>query len=228
MAIVRVQGNARGTNSGNTISITMGSTPTNGNVIVLGYGCASDISRTISSISQTNVAWTAKKTYANASSVAEIWTGIVSASAATGITVNLSGAPDYGAVANVCEYSGLNTADLLDKTAQNFGASSTHPDTGTTDATTQADELWVGCTSCAGWQNAQSSPTNGFSLLDGVVFNWSVSVAFLEKIVSGTGTANCSTTVTDSEQWIGVIATFKAEAAASGQQLYTLINMEDY
>lgn len=65
--------------------------------------------------------------------------------------------------------------------------------------------MWIGSITTL---VAQSTPTNDFALLYGGTTG-STSNAFLEKIVSGTGTANSGTTLGASNVWTGVIATFK-------------------
>lgn len=214
--ITRVQGNARGTSATSTISVTMASTPTNGNVLVAIIGISNWYAPllNVSSINQTGVTWTKQisETESNYYSDIEIWLGVVSSGASTSITINLSGAPYPGAVADVCEYSGVATTSFLDKTAVNTD-STQYPDTGTTGTTTQATELWIG--GCMSVANAtQSSPRNGFALLDGAVYSTYMSLAYLEKIVSSTGTANSGTT-TGIQRWAGCIATFKASVAVA-------------
>lgn len=217
MAITRVQGNARGTSLTNSISVTMTSTPTSGDMLIATIGTYSSTAfATVSSISETGVTWTrqAQETYGSGSywRVVEIWAGVVGSGALTSITINLAVAADYGAIADVCEYSGLLTSGFLDKTAVNTG-SSTAPDTGTTATTTQPNELWIGNTGVAA--SPQTNPTNGFTLLDGVSFS-SFSVAYLENIVNAIGTANSGTTIPAGVGWVGCIATFKASVIPMG------------
>jgi hypothetical protein len=169
--VTRVQGNARGTTTTNTITVTLGSTPVSGNVLVAAIGTYStyDISITVSSITQTNVNWSKliSCTYSRYSNV-EIWLGKVGANAGVSITITLNLVASDGAVADVCEYSGIDSVNYLDKTATSYGSSTT-PNTGTTTTTSQPNELWIGATSVYG-AYSQSSPTNGFTLLDGAVY----------------------------------------------------------
>ena len=225
MAITRVQGNARATGTGTTLVVTQASAPTNGNLNILVFSSyvandAKYVERTISSISQTGVTWTKQISQTVLWTIdtvrniinSEIWVGVVGAGASATITLSLlgTGDTDNAEVANVCEYSGLLTSGFLDKTASTSGTSTT-PATGTTATTTQADELWIGDTSS---EVAQSTPTNGFTLLDGAVFaGHTLSSAYLEKIASATGTANSGTTMATSKRWSGCIATFKAAVA---------------
>ena len=85
--------------------------------------------------------------------------------------------------------------------------SSTHTVTGTTATTTQAKELWIGGITVEA-SASQTTPTNGFTLLDGATTGVSTSVAYLENIVSTTGTASSGTTIS-SNSYVGCIATFK-------------------
>jgi len=209
MAIVRVQGNARGTSgSGSTsVSVTLGATPTAGNVLVLTIGIYGQVNLpSVTGISQTGVTWYYQIKSSRSTIDDEIWFGVVGSGASKSLTVSWA---NFGySVADVCEYSGILTSGYLDKTATNSGQSK-YSDTGTTATTTQADELWIGATASG---TTQTTPTNGFTLLDGVN-NVAISIAYLEKIVSATGTADSGTTMTGSISWAGCIATFKASAA---------------
>jgi hypothetical protein len=234
MAITRVQGNCRGLSTTNSIAITMTVAPTSGNMLKAVIGTISGSGyRSVSSISQTGVTWTrqlqgqclnAYNTYQNG----EIWEGVVGAGASANVTINLSGNAEYGAVANICEYSGLASSDL-DKTAINMATgSATSGNTGTTDTTTQNDELWLGgmfalSSPCP----TQNTPTNGFTLLDGAAGSQYLSGAFLEKIVSAIGTANSGTTFSGSANWFGLIATFKAAAGGTLQTVADSVGLSD-
>jgi hypothetical protein len=221
MAIARVQGNARGVSTTNTITVTMNSTPVDGDLLVACVGSSNNVGAycTVSSITQTNVNWSTdgagmqtQSQYSSAKLDTEIWIGIVGSGASKTITITLSGAPVNGGVADVCEYSGLVVSSFLDKTASASGTS-TNFVTGTTATTTQASELWIGSIAVYYW--GQSNPINDFTLLDGATYTGGgnpVSEAYLEKIVSATGTANSGTSGNNA-YYAGCIATFKAAAA---------------
>jgi len=225
MAISRVQGNARGTTTGSSIAVTMASTPISGNVLVAVIGTyRSGSVAIVNSITQTGVTWTKQISKAVGTTLnIEIWLGVVSSGASKNITITLNQAATYGAVADVCEYSGVATSNFLDKTATNSG-SSKYPDTGTTATTTMANELWIGGTVPT---EPQSSPTNGFTLLDGALYNTTMSVGYLEKIVSSTGTAHSSTTTADSVSWGGCIATFKGAGTAYSKTVSEILGLVD-
>ena len=212
---IRVQGNARGTSLTSTISVTLSSTPSNGHALIAAIACyGSGGITSVTSISETGVTWTKQVAKLFGGGIAEIWFGVVGSGASTSITVNLDGTPNYGAVANICEYSGLLTTGFLDQSG-NAAGNGPSTSTGTTVTTTQSAELLVGCIEICSGSATQSAPTNGFTLLDGAQYNL-VSGAYLEKIVSVTGTANSGTTISGTDAYSGVIATFKI-SAVSGQ-----------
>ena len=193
--------------SGTSITVTMAATPASGNLLISGVGwCESTGAVTVSSITETGVTWTGQVSKNNGWDNSAIWVGVVGAGASKTVTITLSGSgAQYGAVADIYEYSGLLTTGFLDKTASNAGGTAS-PNTGTTATTTQATELWIGVTEIETW--GQSTPTNLFTLYDGAEGS-NAATAFLEKIVSSTGTANSGTTVAGANGWTGCIATFK-------------------
>jgi|GEM_PF-4965481 hypothetical protein len=191
----------------------MNSAPIVGDVLVATIGLqGSSGIPSVTSISQVNVVWTHEKSsqhnYAYTWWIdSEIWLGKVNSNAATNVTINLSSNCDMG-VADVCEYSGVSTINPLDQTASNSGTG-TSTSTGTTATISQPNELCVGCTVVYANDNppAQSNPTNGFTLLDGSTYDNSISVGYLEKIVSSASTENSGTTI-QTDAWAGCIATF--------------------
>jgi hypothetical protein len=206
-----VHGNDRGVwSTGATLVVTLANTPTNGNILVCCIAHNNDGTEHVTGITQTNVVWTEQKSNEVGGLVsAYIWYGIVSAGASTTVTITFSANP-YAAVADICEYSGMLTTGFLDKTASASGGSNTAVVTGTTATTTQAVELWIGIGSL-NWM-AQTTPQNGFTLLDGAA--GTSSCAYLEKIVSSTGTASSGTTGADANYWAGCMATFKGTTEA--------------
>lgn len=232
--ITRVQGNARGTTTTLSLTVTMGSNPTAGNMLILVFGSytieADDFLPPasyliISSISETGVTWQSSNTVrkqiswtTHAGSIytmytmdSEIWFGTVNSGTSQTIIAALSysgSGVSYG-VADVCEYNGL-TSPAADKTASASGTSS-NPVTGTTSATSQNDEVWIGGISTV--TRAQTTPTlNSFNLLDGALFN-GFATGYLEYIASATGTANSGDTCASSIRYAGCIATFMSTSA---------------
>ena len=219
--IQRVQG-IRGTSSNdNAISATLTHTPTSGNklVAVIGtYRTGGSNARVVNSITQTGVTWTRvtgiTNNDGNDARNVEIWLGTVGSGAIRTLSISLSD-DAAGAVVDVCEYSGLVAASTVDKTATTNGqtysewwGSSASTSTGTTTNTAQNSELWIGGITVQG-NIAQTSPTNSFTNRDGASTG-AMSLSYLEKIVSATGTANSGTTAdTNDRYYVGCIATFK-------------------
>lgn len=231
--ITRVQGIARGTGSGiyegeypiyGTLQVTLSQTPQIGDVLVAVIGLFWGSTPGIMGVTQSGVTWSRPifPTYFDGyatSGIACIWIGVVnSATASVNVSVSFmdqgSGSPFC--IADICEYSGVETVNYIDQTARGaFGnETSTSAVTGTTDQTTQANELWIGAISVmhSGWNPAsQSNPTNGFTLLDGSGGDGGGSLSFLEKIVNSTGTASSGTTLSTSAPYGGIIVTLFGE-----------------
>jgi len=221
---VKVQGYAQGTASvaSGLFTVTLSQTPASGNLLILEVmGDGSSANPTVSKVNETNVAWSSVIAN-NGNTYVTIWKGIVSASAGTIINVTMTGGSGgtYAEVADVCEWSGLN--QIVDQTAYKGTWSGGTSSTGTTSSTQQNNELWVGMISAQAGSVAnatQSSPTNGFTLLDGggVALNYDVSLGYLYDSVSSTGTASSGTTLGGAAGTggNGCIATFEESTAYS-------------
>jgi hypothetical protein len=195
----------------------MTSAPKSGDLLIATIGLNLAGGEHVSSIAESNVVWTKAAGYEVAGGAdAEIWYGVVGSGASASVTVTLTAATPQ-IVVDICEWSGLSVSSPVDQTATSSGRSTTMT-TGTTATTTQANELCVGavCATSSGTDSGQSSPTNGFSLLDGAGYNpasgYSMSLGYLYYIASATGTAGSGTTASTSAglYWSGCIATFKA------------------
>lgn len=122
MAIARVQSKAANNGTGGTsVSVTLDSSPVNGNFLVIGIGTLGTSASRVSSITQTGATWTRAVQATNASgSTTEIWYAENVSGASTSITVNL--ASSLRACVAVAEYSGIATSSSLDKTASSTGS----------------------------------------------------------------------------------------------------------
>lgn len=108
-----------GSTSTNSLGLTLGSTPVNGNLLIL--VSEHDGTGTISSITQTNVTWTlVTNITSGAGPTIEIWKGVVASSAGTSITVAYSTTNFSQYV--VSEWSGLT--GTVDSTATTTTATS--------------------------------------------------------------------------------------------------------
>jgi predicted CxxxxCH...CXXCH cytochrome family protein len=215
-AAVRVKSTtgSTGANAATSFSLTaLSSAPANGNTMIAVISTRGTAAGRVASITQTGVAWNkvAEATNTNGSTT-EIWSGMVGAGAGTAITINLNQSLLAAAVA--MEYSGLLTGSAVDKTASATGNSTT-ASTGTTAATIQGDELWIGGIGLVSSGYTLGTPTNSFTSVanaassNGTATN-NARVYALERIVTSTGTATTGGTVSTSSQWSGVIATFRA------------------
>ncbi|MGD0995330.1 MAG: hypothetical protein ABR909_07380 [Candidatus Bathyarchaeia archaeon] len=222
-AITRVQGPAQGTTTGSSpISVTLAQTPQSGDVLIAVMGLeltGSNQPQVGPQITQTGVTWPASHSWTTTSSSGgcsiQVWWGLVnSATASKTITIALPFIQGTGtitcATTDICEYSGLDTAYIqnhyIDQLTDSEGNSAVI-DTGKTPTTTYANELWVGGALLNGY--SQSSPTNGFLLLDGALNN-GISVSYLENIVSSTGQAESGTTGAGVGSWLATLVTFPA------------------
>jgi len=203
------------------MSITMSQTPSSGDLIV---GCFFEDSsgagnaNHITSITETGVSWSLcvfNSVYNPGAGIyqldsGEIWAGDVqTSSASTSITVAFNASSTSGEVGDVCEYSGINLTYFPDKTSSNT-ANIDNAVTGTTPTTSKPDELIIGMV--GNHYYGQSTPTNGFTLLDGTAIDSggiNAVVGYLENTVTSTGQYSSGTTITGgSNYYAGCIATF--------------------
>ena len=212
-AIQLVQGPAQAYSSTSTVSVNMAHTPIEGDTLIAVVGTGSNGISSVTSISETGVTWNrVVRGFYSIYSDIEIWHGAVTGSSpSSSITVNLSSTPAYGAVVDVCEWSGIalvNYTDVTNAVASPFGGTST-PSTGTTPTTHMANELWIGGI-YGGGANPQTDPTNGFTMF---INSTHPETTYLYKIVDAEGQAGTSTTCIQCNGWVGCIATFKAASA---------------
>lgn len=209
--VVRVQGPTR-VHAASTVSqaLTLSSTPTYGNVLVM---TALLNNGNISSISQTGVYWSRATILTNltASMNLEIWYGNVW-STTSNATLVATPSASSSLTMIVCEYSG---AYALDKTAYSQGLYNTYNNTalptGTTATTTDANEVFVGAVSTYTGGTDQNNPGNSYTELGGIVTSQG-NLAYLEYIASSTAATYSSESgySTDAKytSYLGSIATF--------------------
>jgi hypothetical protein len=213
-----VQGPVQATaSSGNTITQTVAA-PSTGQlgVDVIGVKSSGTGTLGVSSITESGVTWVQAESSLStpyAGDDIEVWyTTSILSGAGTTITVTLGtgSGTNVGSVGDVGFYSGMATTGVLDKIAampngDGYGSATI---TGTTATISQANELEIGGV-IAEQRGPQTAPTNGFTLYDGVLeCSNALSVAYLQNIVSATGTASSGTTV-PATGFAGCIATFR-------------------
>lgn len=156
MSISLVQQASGAWSSGPTFVVTLGSSPSGSNILVLCCG-GDPKSNTISSIS--GGTWT-KIASSGTDEEVEIWIGTSPSS--TTITLTLSGTPN-SKYANVQEWSGLSST--TDGSTTNFSAVSNNPATGNI-STTNTNDVLIAVSFFAGTSPTLSSgPTNSFTSL---------------------------------------------------------------
>ena len=214
---VRSATGSTGTSSKTTFSVTLSAGPVAGNTLVAVISTRGTSDNRVSSIAQTGANWTraAQATNAGGTTI-EIWIA-PNVAAGTGTAITITQA-SLRSAAVVVEYSGVLAASPLDRTNGATG-SSTAAVTGTTAITTQANELWLGGIGIADGRRTLDAPYgNAFAVAasaqSGTTNSDAMSYA-LEKMVNATGSASSSGTVSSSDAWSGVIATFKAASTSA-------------
>jgi hypothetical protein len=201
-----------------SFTVTMGAAPAAGNTLVAVISSRGSAANQITGISSTGASWARAAQSTNASgSTLEIWSAPVGSGAGVVVTI----ATTTGRCAGVViEYSGLmTTASPVDQWAvsNNIGTAAV---TGTTTATTQANEVWIGGIGYRSSTPALGSILNSFTSVGSAKTTSTtpgnnVMVYALEAIVSATGTAGSGGTLTASATWSGAIATFKAAVTST-------------
>ena len=225
---VRVGSAATGNTGANTVAsftVPLSAAPSSGNTLVAVITTRGYSANRVSGISQTGVTWTkvpgaeGVNTSSSSGSTTEIWYGSnVTGGAGTVATISFPTATTLRAAAVVAEYSGILAASPYEVTA-NASGNSTTASTGTTVATTQATELWIGGIGLRDSTYNFGSPSNAFTAVasansTSTTTNSNAKAFLLEKIVAATGAAGTSGTITSS-RWSGAIATFKAASSSN-------------
>lgn len=207
MSIARVQFATNSTSvSGNTVSVTLGATPTAGNVLVAAvafFGSASQPGSACA-FSSTNVVWMNTQPSAQGASSTSLGLGIgrVRSGGSTTVTATIDQAGGLAFI--VAEYSGLSLN--FDKFISAVG-SSTSPSSGTSATTATANQLWIGAICARATSgNTFSSPGNGYAIVGQAKSTLGTtsdrSICLLEKIVTATGTMTVTTTISPTGVWI--------------------------
>lgn len=197
--------------SGSTVTYT--SNVTSGNLLVIlitQYAGASN--RPITGVSDgINGNWTKAITAGNGSTstLADIWFFSGTGGGSCTVTINWNNGADNKDML-ILEYSGCATVATPDVTDSIIGASSTTNQYATnSDSTSANGSVTVGCSSLNG-SNAGYSSTSGFTFITPA----QTDCTFAEQIASSQITTNGSYTLSAARSFTGVMASFKAPAAA--------------
>ena len=211
---IRVQAASGNTGGGGaaSVSVTLGTTPANGNTLVAVIATRGTSSSRVSAISGGGVTWARASQAANTNgTTTEIWYGANVTNGGTAINITQA---SLLSAAIVLEYAGLLAPAAFDVAANNTG-NGTAATTGTTASTAQAVELYVGGIGLPNSGYALGQPNNSYTALatakstHATAANNSM-VCALEKIVTASGSTSSGGTVSSSSQWSGAIATFRA------------------
>lgn len=138
-----------------------------------------------------------------------------SIAASTDVTVTLSGSTTRFRM-RMSEFSGIETASTAqDKTTKNKGTSSSMS-TGTTAATTLADELVYAAFTFTTSAAVTFTTPSGYTYVSNSYSPNLSGGMTVRKNVSATGAQSASSTLDSSQDWVGLIVTFKAKASTSG------------
>lgn len=220
MAIAYVQevGKGQQAGAGSTLVVTVASAPA-ANSLVVGRVCV-DGGQTVSSVADTRGnTWLVdiQTTAGPCASIISTTQQVAKLQASDTITVTLGGSTGQTA-AIFDEFSGVDTsATRVDKTATG-SAATTARDAGTTAATTQNDELVVGCFVIG---NTETSLTAGATYSDFTTkfTGTATSTEGVYKIVSATGAQNPTATGSNNSSK-GCVATYKQAASVATSTLY--------
>ncbi|MCX6873046.1 MAG: DUF6288 domain-containing protein [Verrucomicrobia bacterium] len=200
-----------GSSAATTIPVNMGTAPANGNTMVAVISTRGTSSGRVTGITQTGATWTrAAQTVGTAGTTTEIWFAPNVSGAAASVSIAQA---SLRSAAVVMEYSGVLTERPLDQTANTTGSGNAAV-TGTTPATAQANELWIGGIGLVNSGYNLSSVQNSFIAVANAATAGSSSTGArtyaLERMVTAPEAASSGGTVSTSSQWSGAIATLRA------------------
>ena len=209
-AITQVQNKTAttGATSATSLSLVLDAAPTAGNTVVCSV--ASGAGQYI--VPNAGITWTRASTENGTGTVNNsLFIGRVFASASATITFTVTtgaGSTNWSAVCG--EYSGANLK--IDKMQGNDGTS-TAATTGTTDTTTDPNEVFLGGITSRGTGAVTfSAPTNAYSIVgqassSTAVSNTDRAACLLEKFVSSTQTTNAGATISVSQVFAANVIT---------------------
>ena len=224
---------AQGSVNGSSLTITLGSATTAGNALIVVLA-ASGTTANPTSVSGITIGGSADNfsqisTFGSASDAAigATWLDLNCVGGQTSVVITVAGGTGTLAImASVYEFAGLYPVSPFDQTANSVSAGSTSWTSNTTPTTTQATELWIGAvfTTSTGsgvtitgpsspWTNLTQVNQAQGSFNDQWMSGW--------QIVSSTGTATYSGTVSTSSQWISKVVTFRLDTGGPYTQTFT-------
>lgn len=211
-----VQWHRAGVTSGTTISSTMPAAPTDGNTLFMVLGGREGVFTTVaSSIDQDNVGWVKLAVADEGSIVTELWAARNVQNAGTGITVNLVDSGD-DAVFVLVEIEGI--AATGDISPDGYGTATGSGTAQTTGSVTVSDTVPSLVIAGIAQENSNQTlldPTDDFTLAYQYSNSFStgsaaMGIVMLMKVATSTGTVSSGITAQQSDNWAGVIGSFKS------------------
>lgn len=210
MAITLVQSKT-GVGTSTSLTVTLTSSTTAGNCLVVAVGAAGNSVGTVSGITLGGAAGNFASAVAVAGpgslSDSEIWTDQNCAGGQTSVAITMSSLISGELFASVYEFSGILTSAAVDKTSTGTTSGAAPFSSGTTATTTSPTELYVGITAEDGVTGitGPSSPWINTALLGATTKTGMAGY----QIVSATGTATYSGTYSGTSFGGTVVATIK-------------------
>lgn len=184
-----------------SVELVFVSNNTAGDLLVVGAVVATGITVTGITDTRSNT-WVKIDSVDSGSVNVELWYVKNCAAGANTVTVSYSGAGGSIAAA-AAEYSSIDTASPLDQKAKASG-SGTAADSGATPATTRSNELIVAVVG----SSAAVTFTAGASFTEREDTNNVESVTIEDRVVTSTGTYSGTATLSASNPWGAIVATF--------------------
>ncbi len=217
ISYVQNLGTYASTSSSSSTTVSIGSSVTAGNSIIVTIAIDYDNSGSVSCSDSRGNSYTVDVDQIYSSYVRTIVCSAHNVTAlSSGDTITVSHPSAAPRAVSVHEFSGLAPTGTLDRTASATGSSSSFS-SGSTSTTTQADELLIGAIGTDGRITDTFTPGSGYTALTRAGTNstgmWATNNTINPeyRIVSSTGSYVADGTNSTSRRWAATIATYKAE-----------------
>jgi hypothetical protein len=222
----------QGSTTSSTLTITLDAPTTAGTALVV-LVAASGTTSNPTSVSGITLGGAADNfaqvsTFGSSSDAAigATWLDLNCAGGQTSVAITVAGGTGTLAVmASVYEWSGLYPVSPFDQTANSVSGGSTSWTSAATPTTTQATEVWFGAVfttaSTAGTITGPGSPWTNLTQVSQTQGSFEDRWMSGYQVVSSTGTATYSGTVSPSSQWIAKVATFRLDTGGPYTQTFS-------
>lgn len=228
MALVQTK---QGSSALGTLTITLDAATTAGNGVIV-FLAASGTTANPTSVTSVTLGGVADNfsqisTFGGSSDAAigSVWLDLGCAGGQTSVDITTTGGTGTLAVtASVYEWAGLYPVSPFDQTANSVSSGSSSWTSTATPTTTQASEVWIGgvftTVSSPGTITGPSSPWTNLSQVSQTQGSFEDRWMSGWQVVSSTGAATYSGTVSPSSQWICKVATFRLDTGGPYTQTF--------